>query len=62
MHSLVKEGGLVNVMEDMKHMSEVFYYSNVPKDAHRAEISIQISALAGVWTLDLSLGSPAGNH
>ena len=32
------------------------------KGAHGAEISIQISALAGVWTSVLSLGNPAHNR
>ena len=33
-----------------------------PRGAHGAEISIQISTLAGVWTSDLSLGSLARNR
>ena len=41
---------------------DVNYYATAPiGDAHGVEISIQISALAWVWTSDLSLGIPAHN-
>ena len=50
-------------MEDTGAHTRCYPLPNgLPMCAHGAEISIQISALAGVWNSDLSLGSPAHNR
>jgi len=56
---LLAKEGLVNLTEDTGAF--VIHYSATPRGAHGAEISIQISALAKVWTSNLWRGSPVCN-